>query len=109
MKRILQTVVLGSVLTAFSALAHHPAADIVDEEIYAMIDSMVADTPHADLVFADMGGGVTELTLTTRDLRSLENMIDDGLIDYASMLDGDVGVDIDFETNGSITTTITQQ
>jgi hypothetical protein len=36
-------------------------------------------------------------------------MIDDGLLDYASMLDGDVGVDIDFNSNGSVTMTITQE
>ncbi|MCO6412763.1 MAG: hypothetical protein J5I92_08470 [Thiogranum sp.] len=109
MKRLLQVTVLGSALTTFSALAHHPAADIVDEEIYAMIDSMVADTPHADLVFADMGGGMTEITLTTRTLTELENMIDDGLLDYASMLDGDVGIDIAFESNGSVTLSIQQE
>jgi hypothetical protein len=109
MKNILSIAILAASLTTFSAFAHHPAADIVDEEIYVMIDSMVADTPHADLVFSDMGGGMTEITLTTRTLTSLENMIDDGLLDYTSMLDGDVAVGIDFETNGSVTMTITQE
>lgn len=55
MKKTLQVVVLVSMLTSFSAFAHHPAEDIVDEEIYEMIDLNVADTPHADLVFTDMG------------------------------------------------------
>jgi len=109
MKRLLQIATLATAVTTFSALAHHPAADIVDEEIYALIDSMVADTPHADLTFADMGGGMTEITLTTRTLTSLETMIDDGLLDYASMLDGDVAIGIDFESNGSVTMTITQE
>lgn len=109
MKRVLCITALATAFTSASALAHHPTADIVDEEIYVMIDSMVADTPHADLVFADMGGGVSEITLTTRTLTSLENMIDDGLLDYASMLDGDVDVGIDFNNNGSVTMTITQE
>ena len=107
-----KTLLISAILLIFNAspvLAHHPAADIVDEEIYAMIDSMVADTPHADLVFADMGGGMTEITLTTRTPTSLENMIDDGLLDYTSMLDGDVDVGIDFNDNGSVTMTITQE
>jgi len=109
MKRVLQILALATVFGTALVYAHHPAEDIVDEEIYAMIDSMVADTPHADLDFVDMGDGMTEITLTTRTLPSLENMIDDGLLDYASMLDGDVGVDIDFNSNGSVTMTITQE
>jgi hypothetical protein len=55
MKKTLQVVVLASLLTSFSAFAHHPAEDIVDEEIYEMIDLNVADTPHAELDFTDMG------------------------------------------------------
>jgi hypothetical protein len=55
MKKALQVVVLASLLTSFSAFAHHPAEDIVDEEIYEMIDLNVADTPHAELDFTDMG------------------------------------------------------
>lgn len=45
MKSFLYSAVLVSVFTAASALAHHPAADIVDEEIYVMIDSMVLIHP----------------------------------------------------------------
>lgn len=55
MKKVLQAAVLTSLLTSFSAFAHHPAEDIVDPEIYEMIDLNVADTPHADLDFTDMG------------------------------------------------------
>lgn len=109
MKSVLQVAAVATLLTATSAFAHHPAADIVDEEIYVMIDSMVADTPHADLVFTDMGDGMTDITLTTRDLTSLENMIDDGLLDYVSMLDGELGVGIDFNDNGSVTMSITRE
>ena len=109
MKSVLRIAVLANALTTVPAFAHHPAADIVDEEIYVIIDSMVADTPHADLVFADMGDGMTDISLTTRNLTSLENMIDDGLLDYVSMLDGDVDVVIDFNDNGSVAMTITQE
>lgn len=55
MKKALQVAALASVLASFSAFAHHPAEDIVDPEIYEMIDENVADTPHADLDFSDMG------------------------------------------------------
>ena len=43
------------VATIASLFAHHPTADIVDPEISEMIDDAVADTPHADLDFGDMG------------------------------------------------------
>jgi hypothetical protein len=55
MKSVLQVAVLTSLLASFSALAHHPAADIVDEDIYLMIDENVSGTPHADLDFSSMG------------------------------------------------------
>jgi hypothetical protein len=55
MKNVLQIAVLTSFLASFSAFAHHPAEDIVDEDIYEMIDENVADTPHADLDFTSMG------------------------------------------------------
>lgn len=67
------------------AFAHHPAADIVDPEIYAMIDENVSDTPHADLTFDDMGRDVidagdsmesrdnTDATMESRDEMGTEN------------------------------------
>jgi hypothetical protein len=38
--------------------------DCTDEDVYAMIDSMVCDTPHADLTFDEMVGDMTETTST---------------------------------------------
>lgn len=55
MKSLIQAVAFTSLLVAFPAFAHHPAQDIVDEDIYYMIDSNVSDTPHADLDFSSMG------------------------------------------------------
>lgn len=53
----LQLLTTAIIMTFVSPVtfAHHPAADIVDPEIYAMIDENVSDTPHADLVFDEMG------------------------------------------------------
>jgi hypothetical protein len=59
-KSVLISTLICAVSSA-SAFAHHPAADIVDPEIYAMIDENVADTPHADLTFDDMGSSVDQL------------------------------------------------
>jgi hypothetical protein len=108
-KKLLLTAAISSTVAAFPALAHHAAEGIVDDEVYEMIDSLVMDTPHADLVFEDMGTGTTEITLTTRTVSSLENMIDDGLLDLASMLDGDVEVTIGFEEDGDVALTISQR
>ena len=108
MNKLLNTLILSATLALPVAFAHHPAADIVDPEIYAMIDSMVDDTPHADLEFTDMGGGATEISVSSRDLRTLENLIDDGVLEYASMLDGDVDVVIEFVDDGSVNLTVSQ-
>ncbi len=58
MKKTLLTTALFLSMAGTSVHAHHPAADIVDPEIYAMIDENVADTPHADLTFDDMGSSM---------------------------------------------------
>jgi len=108
MKQIARVAALSLSLTAFPAFAHHPAEDIVDAETWAMIDALVADTPHAELTFDDMGGGMSETTIDTRTLGSLERMVDDGLLDYVSMLAGEVAVTIDFNADGSVTTTISE-
>ncbi|PLX99624.1 MAG: hypothetical protein C0623_09000 [Desulfuromonas sp.] len=108
MKKMYVTLVGILLCVAMPVFAHHAAEGIVDEEIYEMIDTMVADTPHADLVFDDMGGGMTELTVTTRTPREMENLLEDGLLTYAAMLDGDVSITIEFDVR-SVEMTIIQQ
>jgi len=60
MKTTLLTTTFLASLISTAAFAHHPAADNVDPEIYAMIDENVSDTPHADLTFDDMGGAMED-------------------------------------------------
>ena len=55
MKNLISAALLTALVTPFAAFAHHPAADIVDADIYEMIDENVSTTPHADLIFTDMG------------------------------------------------------
>ncbi len=55
MKNALHTVLFAALVAPFAAFAHHPAADIVEADIYEMIDENVSTTPHADLIFTDMG------------------------------------------------------
>ena len=109
MKKVIAFGTLAFSLVAAPAFAHHPAEDIVDEEIYAMIDSMVADTPHATLDFDEMGGGMTETTITTDSAADLQDIIDDeNLLEYVERLGGDVSVEIDFNQDGSVSMTINQ-
>ena len=110
MKKLVTLVAVSLVLTAAAvAVAHHAAAGIVDEEIYAMIDALVADTPHADMTLDNIGGGMTEIVITTMTVQSVESMIDAGLLTYASMLDGEVTVQITFESPRDVQMTILQE
>jgi hypothetical protein len=109
MHKYLQAIILAMLIGSTSAYAHHPAADIVDEEIYARIDDMLADTPHATLTFDEMGGGMTEMTMTADSLREFENMVtNDDLLEYIELLDGVVNVSLSFNDDGSVSMTVNQ-
>ena len=89
-KSLIATTVLMTFASA-SAFAHHPAADIVDPEIYAMIDANVADTPHADLVLDDMGSAAMDDVGTVADSDSPDSTAPR----YAGREDMDFAISID--------------
>jgi len=101
MSKITAILIVCFFLLPVLTFAHHPAADIVDEEIYALIDEMVSDTPHADLEFIDMGN-VDITVITTDTVSAAEDLIDEGLLADISLLDGDVTVSIDFIPESAI-------
>ena len=74
MNKLLLTSVITLAMSSTAAFAHHPAEDIVDPEIYAMIDENVADTPHADLTFDDMGSDTVETGSTSVDTDTMDSM-----------------------------------
>lgn len=96
MRTLILPVIIGFLLCAAPVLAHHPAEDIVDAEIFAFIDDMVSDTPHATLDFDDMGNMVV-IEITTDFVSTAEALIQQGLLSHASLLDGDVTMTIEFE------------
>jgi len=109
MNNIFKLSVIALLLGSANVYAHHPAADIVDEEIYAQIDDMVSDTPHATLTFDEMGGGMTETTITTDSVSALETLIvQDDLLEYIELLDGVVDVGISFNDDSSVSITVNQ-
>lgn len=100
---------LALLIASTNSYAHHPAADIVDEEVYEQIDSMVADTPHATLTFDEMGGGVTETSITADSLDDIELLIEEqDLLEYVELLEGVVDVSISFNEDSSVTMTVSQ-
>jgi hypothetical protein len=55
-KNALKVAALASLLASFSAFAHHPAADIVAEDIYLMIDANVV-TPRMPISISPAWAG----------------------------------------------------
>ena len=109
MKSKIRLTTVAMLLASGNLFAHHPAADIVDEEIYEMIDLMVEDTPHAMLTFDEMGGGMTVTNITTDTLSDFEKLVaQEDLLEYVEQLDGTVDVSLSFNDDRSVTMTVSQ-
>ena len=100
MKKLLQALLFSTIISTAPAFAHHAAEGVVDEEVYAMIDELLADSAHSEMTIDDLA----YMEITTRTVTQMENLIDDGLLDYASMLDATVT--ITFDADGSVIMTI---
>ena len=55
MKKTILATAIAITFGSSYVFAHHPAADIVDPDIYDMITENTADSPHADLDTDTMG------------------------------------------------------
>jgi hypothetical protein len=111
MKKLLTAALVSTAIAAFPVFGHHAAEGMVDDEVYEMIDTLLMDTPHAEMTSDDIAIGMTDVTtttITTRSIPQMENILEDGLLDYAAMLDGDVEITIGFSSDGDVTLTITQ-
>ena len=60
MKKLLLTTAIAIAMSSTVAFAHHPAADIVDPDVYATIEENISDI-HLDMTFDDMGGDTTDV------------------------------------------------
>ena len=60
MNKLLLSTAIIMAMGSTAAFAHHPAADIVDAEVYEMIDENVSDV-HADMTFDDLCGDTIEV------------------------------------------------
>ena len=100
-------VIVTVLAVAGAAIAHHNAAGIVDDDVYQMIDDLVAETPHGamdDLPAGDPGAMITNVTI-----KQAEDLMSEGLLIYAGMLDGPVSVEIDLEDMRNVVIYIYQQ
>jgi hypothetical protein len=60
MNKLLLTTAIAMAMGSSAAFAHHPAADIVDADVYEMIEENISDV-HLDMTFDDMGGDTTDV------------------------------------------------
>jgi len=68
MNKLFKASTLAALLSSASAYAHHPAVDMVDPDVYAMIEENISEA-HLALDFDDMGGSSTDMggTMASND------------------------------------------
>ena len=108
MRRLTVVVGLACLMTLGVAYGHHAAQGMVDEEVYAMIEALVEDTPHATIDINDLGGGMVDIYVEAPTVRAMENMIDDGMFSYLAMLDGQVTLSMSFLPRGGMAMEVDQ-
>ena len=70
MKKLLLTTAIAMAMASTAAFAHHPAIDIVDGDVYIMIEENISDV-HLDMEFEDdMGGDTTDVGSTRESIAS---------------------------------------
>ena len=61
MKKLLLTTAIAIAIGSSAAFAHHPASEIVDEDVYDKIEENISQV-HLDMTFdEDMGGDTTDV------------------------------------------------
>ncbi|MBU0946245.1 MAG: hypothetical protein KJ804_22505 [Proteobacteria bacterium] len=73
---------------------------MIAEEVSVMNDVFVVDTPHALLTFEKIPG-MTVTTIETEAEHFLKDMVDDELMAYFSVLDGDMTVAIECNSDSN--------
>jgi hypothetical protein len=93
MNKLLLSTAITMAMASTAAFAHHPAADIVDPEVYEMIDENVSDV-HKDMTFDDMGGD-------TIDVGGVVQSRDDEVGNMGAEMGGDIE-DVGAEMGGDL-------
>ncbi len=93
MNKLLLSTAITMAMASTAAFAHHPAADIVDPEIYAMIDENTSEI-HDAMTFDDMGGD-------TIDVGGVVQSRDDEVGNMGAEMGGDIE-DVGAEMGGDL-------
>ena len=94
MTKILSLSSIALLIASTQSYAHHPAVDMVDPEIYAMIEENISDA-HLDLTFDDMGGNST-------DAGSPADSVDNEVGNMASEMRGSMESDVESEMSSNV-------
>ena len=101
MKARLQVLAIAALaLAALPVLGHRSAQDLSDEQVYEKISNLVSHASEVEMDFQQMPEGGVTTTVNAPCVRRLEDLINEGLIAYASMLDGTVDIVIQFNGSG---------
>ena len=68
MKKLFKLSTLAVLVTSANAYAHHPAEDMIDPEVYEMIEENISEV-HLAMTFDDMGSDTTDMggAMNSRD------------------------------------------
>jgi opacity protein-like surface antigen len=90
MKKLLLTTAIAIAMGSTAAFAHHPAAEIVDADVYAMIEENISEV-HLDMTFDDMGGDTDVMSGDTSDVGSTRSSVSSDIANYGT----DMGADME--------------
>lgn len=105
MKKLSILVVIFLVMVSVNSFAHHPAADIIDPEIYEQIDEMLSQTPHVTIIDDMMtttrlteaaDGEIVEIRVLADSMAAAESLINKGIVSFCSMLSGTTTITIEY-------------
>ena len=99
--RLQFVIIVALALAAVPVLGHRSVRDLPDEQVYEKISSLVSSASEAEMDFEQLPEGGVMTTVNVPCVRRLEDLITGGLINYASMLDGTIGITIDFKDGGA--------
>jgi len=75
MTKTLKLSTLALLLASGNLYAHHPAADIIDPDVYAMIEENISEV-HLNMTFDDMGGDTTDVGNAMESREEMNSMAD---------------------------------
>jgi hypothetical protein len=108
MNKRLQVLAIVLAFAALPVLGYHQRHDLSDGAAYERISNLVSSASKAEMESQELPEGGFRTAVTVPCVRQLEDLIVDGLLAYAAMLDGNVGIAIELG-DSEVTLVITQR